>query len=656
MGDFPAILGGYAMKYRLALGLLATLALVTADTPIRAVDQDLIDKAIEKGVKALRRMQQPDGTWPHQYIGATALAGVTLLECGADKQDKAVIRAADIVRKTSIDLRHTYSISLSLLFLDLLGDPEDEPLIKSLMARLLAGQDATSGGWTYGCPLPSESERQPLRDKLNKRKEAAAGRDGETAAEKRKDGDAVPDPRRRFRPPGAGAPPEAGAPGFPPIPVAAMPDMSGIVGGPGDNSNTQFAALGLWVGRRHGVPVDNALTRLAQRFRSMQMEDGGWAYEQRPMGMPANVPLPPGMGSTPSMTCAGLIALAIADGATLEITRKRKPDAKPPDISNDKNLMRGLEALGVVIGNPRGLKPAGQVRNFGPPGAPVFDPANRVGGRSYYFLWSLERVAMALDLKTIGKKDWYGWGAEILLENQLPDGTWSGEYGPGGVDTCFALLFLKRANLVRDLTANIKGKITDPGERVLRAARGIGKQSGLKMGSGIERKDSKPIDKPLLKSTSPESGQLAEDLLKATGRSRDQMLETMESGKGGKYTEALALAIPQLEGETRKKAREALANRLTRMKDETLEAYLQDEEPEIRRAAAIAAGQKDSKLLVPNLIGMLRDPEIDVVRAAHASLKSLTSQDFGPSATATREERDQATQKWAAWWSKQRKK
>ena len=46
----------------------------------------------------------------------------------------------------------------------------------------------------------------------------------------------------------------------------------------------------------------------------------------------------------------------------------------------------------------------------------------RVGGRTYYFLWSLERVAVALDLDTIGKKDWYGWGAEILLENQAPNG------------------------------------------------------------------------------------------------------------------------------------------------------------------------------------------------------------------------------------------
>ena len=73
--------------------------------------------------------------------------------------------------------------------------------------------------------------------------------------------------------------------------------------------------------------------------------------------------------------------------------------------------------------------------------------------------------------------------------------------------------------------------------------------------SGIEVKDAKPIDAPVLKATSAESGLLADRLLKTTGRDRDEMLDTMETDKGVKYTEALALAIPKLEGETRKQAR-----------------------------------------------------------------------------------------------------
>jgi hypothetical protein len=631
------------MKKLLALGLLATLAI--GGTPAGAVEKSEIDRAVERGVQALLNMRRPDGTWPHQDIGATALAGLTLLECGLKEDDKAVLRAAEAVRKASIRLTHTYSIALSILFLDRLGDADDEPLIESLMVRLLAGQNGTNGGWSYQCPGISAAELRRLQDKLNERKDGAGRREAGKPGTKRKFDDLAPEIRDQLRAlerDGAIAPPGGFAPGVAPAPV--FPGMGGM----SDNSNTQFASLALWVGRRHGVPVERAVTRLDRRFRNTQMDDGGWTYTPmlRPPDRPGNMVMP-GIGSSASMTCAGLLGLAIADGATLEYIREHKPDAKLPDLSQDQNLNKGLQALGAVIENPKGIKDQRP--------AP-FAPAERVGGRTYYFLWSLERVAVALNLDTIGKKDWYGWGVEILLDNQLPNGSWSGEYGGYGADTCFALLFLRRANLARDLTAQIKGKVKDPGERVLRGGIGFDKRVKKKMGSGIETRDAKPIEKPLPKAVDAESARLSDGLVKATGASRSDLLEKMESGKGPQYTEALAAAIPKLEGEAHRKAREALANRLTRMKDDTLADYLQDEDAEIRRAAALAIGQKDSKKLLPNLISLLHDPEVSVVRAAHASLKALTGQDFGPSAKATREERDQAVLKWVEWWSKQRKK
>ncbi|MGH7169044.1 MAG: HEAT repeat domain-containing protein, partial [Gemmataceae bacterium] len=641
-GELPALPRGHAMKKLLALGLLATMALATEGTPTHAADKDEIDRAIERGVQALLAMRQRDGTWPHNQIGATALAGLTLLECGAKSDDKAVLRAAAAVRKASIRLTHTYSISLSILFLDRLGDADDVPLIESLMVRLLAGQDGQSGGWTYDCPGLSAAETRRLQAKLNDRKEAGGG-DAKKPGTKRKFDDLAPEIREQLRAlERDGRLPQPGG----------LPPGFGVGLTMGDNSNTQFAAIALWVGRRHGLRIERALTRLDRRFRNGQMEDGGWTYT--PMPPPLNFPdrpmrIPPGMGATASMTCAGLLALAIADGATLEYLREHKPNAKLPDLSKDKHLNKGLQALGAVIENPKGVKAQR-------PGQP-FGPVNRVGGRTYYFLWSLERVAVALNLDTIGKKDWYGWGAEILVDNQLPNGSWVGDYGICGADTCFALLFLKRANLARDLSAQIKGKMKDPGERVLRGGIGIEKLRGnKKMRSGIESKDAKPIEKPLPKPLDSDSARLADRLVKATGASQSDLLEKMESEKGVKYTEGLAAAIPKLEGEARRKARQALANRLTRMKDDTLADYLQDEDAEIRRGTALAIGQKDSKKLLPNLISLLRDSEMSVVRATHASLKALTGQDFGPSATATREERDQAVLKWIAWWSKQRKK
>jgi hypothetical protein len=157
-------------------------------------------------------------------------------------------------------------------------------------------------------------------------------------------------------------------------------------------------------------------------------------------------------------------------------------------------------------------------------------------------------------------------------------------------------------------------------------------------------------------STSSPVARMATDLAKTSGPRFELLLHTYRIGKGTEYTEALCLAIPQMSGDSQQKAREALAERLARMKDETLVEYLQDEDDEIRRAAAFAIGQKESKTLIPNLIALLRDHEMSVVRAAHASLKLLTDKDFGPAAKATREERDQAVLKWTAWWSKQRKK
>jgi hypothetical protein len=631
------------MKKMLALGL-ATLLAWTVE-PVRAVDKDEINRAVEKGVAGLRGMKQPNGTWPHNQIGATALAGLALLECDVKEDDKDLVRAADAVRRASIALTSTYSIALSILFLDRLGDPDDVPLIESLMVRLLAGQNPNNGGWSYDCPAISAAESRRLQNKLNDRKEPIVHRDKTEPGTKRTEKDLAPEIREQL------LAVERGLAIAQPGQMPGFPGPAGMVFGIGDNSNTQFAALALWVGRRHGLPIVRALTRLDRRFRTTQQEDGGWSY----IGMPMIPQMPglvmPGMGSdgTASMTCAGVLALAIVDGATLEYNRERKSKDKV-DISQDQHLNKGLEAIGAVIDNPQGLRPRMPV-NQNP-----FGPANRVGGRTYYFLWSLERAAVALDLDTIGKKDWYGWGAEILLENQGPTGLWYGEYGDCGADTCFALLFLKRANLARDLTAQIKGKVKDPGERALKGITLEQMRGKKSMKSGIENKDSKPLQKPTPKVAETESIRLADALVKAPAARRAELLEEMENQKGLKYTEALAAAIPQLDGEAHRKAREALANRLTRMKDETLADYLQDDDAEIRRAAALAVGQKESKTLLPSLISMLRDAEPSVVRAAHASLKVLTGQDFGPTVKATREERDRAVLKWIAWWSKQRKK
>jgi hypothetical protein len=145
---------------------------------------------------------------------------------------------------------------------------------------------------------------------------------------------------------------------------------------------------------------------------------------------------------------------------------------------------------------------------------------------------------------------------------------------------------------------------------------------------------------------------LADALVNAEGAKRKSLLDAYQKGKGSHFSFALAAAIPRLEGQARAQAREALADRLTRMTASTLRNYLQDDAPELRSAAALACAAKEDKSLMPELIALLIDQDKRVPRAALASLKALTGQDLGPSPDATPEERIAAVERWRDWWKR----
>ena len=606
----------------LAVGVLLLSASVG-----RAADQETINRAIDRGVAALKRLQGRGGTWAHAKVGATALAGLALVECEVPADDRSVARAADAVRRASPSLTDTYSLSLSLLFLDRLGDPADVPLIESLAVRLLAGQ-AVTGGWGYECPPISRGEVERLATVLRQRNELKAGR---------------PLPRG----------PKRTARDLPrPIQLQLAQIARMGFGGPpmpADNSNTQFGTLALWVAHRHGLPVGGALRRVEAYFRLTQNMDGGWPYLphfRRPgePPIPPGVPIPPGLASTAPMTCAGLLGLAVGHGVRADRA-----------IDKDRALKAALLALGTAIGNA----PDQRQRPGG--GAPRLGGGH---GKVYYFLWSLERVAVILNLNTIGKKDWYGWGTDLLLANQAEDGCWRGEYANCGADTCFALLFLKRANLAADLSARL-GKVKDPAEVELRpggvgGAGLTGRKKGIRHALAPEDKDSasadnRPKERKTLKPIPAEvenarAGKLSDALVQATGDEQDVVLKQLRDRKGVDYTEAILLALPRLDDAARRKAREALVQRFGRLTAKSLLTYLKDVDPEARRAAVLASAEKGLRHHIPAIIERLSDSEPSVARAAHAALKALSEKDFGPAADATPAEAARAVAAWKAWW------
>jgi hypothetical protein len=142
---------------------------------------------------------------------------------------------------------------------------------------------------------------------------------------------------------------------------------------------------------------------------------------------------------------------------------------------------------------------------------------------------------------------------------------------------------------------------------------------------------------------------LSDRLLIATGGRHAELLKQYAQTSGVEYTEAIALAIPRLEGDGRREAREALAERLSRRKEVTLLGYLEDDDAEVRRAAALALAMRDATDKVADVARLLLDPEPSVVRAAHASLRSLTGEDYGPRANATEEEKQEAVKRYQVW-------
>ncbi len=579
----------------------------------------LIKQAIERGVAQLKTKQMKVGNWDtgQNSAGSTALAGVTLLECDVPPDDPVIQAAADHIRQASLQLNHIYSISLSIMFLDRLGDPADIPLIESLTMRLLASQTAR-GGWDYNCLPPPDSEVRRLTAQVqqhnNMPRRPGQRRRRDKLAERRPLTKEIEDQLKALNQP------------------AQAPQMSTR----DDNSNTQFATLALWVASRYELPVDAALARIDARFRLTQNVDGGWGY------IPADLQ----SNSTSSMTCAGLLGLAVGHGARKMAEEESKltaPNKKPApnrDLARDPVVRAGLQALGTVVGVPRGQIPRdaiGQTAHF-----------------DYYFLWSLERVAVAYGLDTIGNKDWYRWGAELLLGAQDVTGGWGDD-----INTSFALLYLRRTNLAEDLTATLRGMVGDPGEVFLRGG-GVG-------GASVKRFVLKPGDNPHAKGTRGRDKQpaapgadlpadvasLVAAVLGSADKQQAVLIAQYQENKGVVYTQALAASIHRLEGRAKDTARDALRDRLYRMSAETLRDKLQDDDSEVRSAAALACGMKKESQHVPDLIARLEDGDRRVARAAAIALKNITNQEFGPAASATAEERARAVAAWKAWWSKQ---
>ena len=181
--------------------------------PAHAPGDKEIAVTIARGVVFLKEAQSPAGHWDepaqsHHRLGMTVLAGLALMENGAARGAPEISRPREIVAELATTSDQTYDIALAILFLAgcqqrRRGDAD--VLIRTLGQRLAGGD--REGIWDYQVPRV-----EPEAETATGRSRGARGRRA---------------PRRRQF--------------FP---------------GQGDNSNTQFARLGLWAASRHGYDSD----------------------------------------------------------------------------------------------------------------------------------------------------------------------------------------------------------------------------------------------------------------------------------------------------------------------------------------------------------------------------------------------------------------
>jgi hypothetical protein len=324
-----------------ALVLAGMLAALQPKPPV--VDDAKVNEAIDRGVLSLRARagKKNGGTERAHELILLALhhAGVRKGDALFDELLKGVLGE---------ELGTTYRTALqAMLLAEVDADAHQKRIFQC--AQFLVDNQADDGQWSYGwSTIYPEPEEAPLLDLAS---------------------------RRRF-----------------------YVRVQRTGGGHSDNSNSQYALLGLRACHDSGMILPKeVLAKAARSLRDLQGESRGWSY-----GPATN-------HAYGSMTAGAIGSLTICD-YLLEIDWK-----KDPALSAGLGWLRDNF---TVVDNPR-----------------------RPGPHHFYYLYALERAGMLYGTDKIGPFDWYREGAAYLIRAQLDDGSWNRK----PVDTCFAILFLRKS-------------------------------------------------------------------------------------------------------------------------------------------------------------------------------------------------------------------
>ena len=369
-------------------------------------DQKKVDEAIKRGIGFLRRSGSPGGHGKAKNSDGLIL--LTLLHADVPTKDPHLQKY--LKKVLDAELERTYQVALRAMCLEELDRVKYQKHIANC-AQFLVDNQCENGQWSYGGPTEFIKDPSVATGIVPRKGPGTSGLKDFTST--------GASSGRRVKPP-----------------VKRKIHVKKRKSGParGDNSNSQYAALGLRACYDAGVRVSETVISRARSWWVRNQHTGPGDEPKRPGIATGGSGVPRGWSYRESgkhkpygsMTAGAVSAVVIYDHI---LHRNWKRD------KTVKDGMAWLEKNYTVTKNPGPCQHGGHPKKF-------------LG----YYLYAFERVGMLYGTVKFGSHFWYLDGAEWLLSKQRGDGAWSvshhsGKKGnPNPVwDTCFAILFLKRA-------------------------------------------------------------------------------------------------------------------------------------------------------------------------------------------------------------------
>jgi len=438
-----------------------------------------------------------------------------------------------------------------------------------------------------------------------------------------------------------------------------------------DNSNSQFAVLGLGVAAKRGIPISPEVwMEIADHFIADQQADGppapakpvfrrdtGLVGRKGTTGVKEKDPQQfspegdakvrawsyqdPKGGPTATMSCAGLSSLLIAREYLL-----RAPGACPPEKLKkiDQGIRDGYAWVTQVKGG----------MNF--------------GGWHFYGLYSLEKVGDLGNVEKFDDWDWYRWAAENIIASQKPDGRWAtdNDVNKARYETAFALLVLNRATDLLSFTRKL-------------FLSGPGSSGGQEAGGDliyVPRLDAQVSVRRILRKLrfSPTKGvmRLAEDIVKVYPMGREGDLVTPLLGLfGSPYKGIQSLAVDLLTELTGVRAQTpdaykdwlakwteltAIVNSKDASAAPKLREYLKTIES-LKLRMKVVDGLRVLRVrdAIGDLIDQLSVDDPDYRSRVYDAIAYLADKYLPFNTKGSKAERERQIEAWRAWWEREEK-